>query len=211
MRLNDYIAEGTNGTLIQDVDLFNELIQRDCKRYLNIIAGVGEPLFRGMGNVGNLGVRDVRKDRRSRLMTSEEVKFINTWLKANGHAQRSQSVFLSPDLKHVKTFGSETYMIFPAGKIKYTWIDAKDMNFSDWNTGWHPRAVLAYRDQKKGIEPEFAHELNSLQKPFSKYFHTNINFTKAYRGGYEMWIECDKYYYADADEFTYDSKYKAII
>ena len=209
MRLDNYLIE--SDTYIR-VDNANELIHRDCKTYLNLIRGKA-PLFRGLHTASHdIGIKDVRKDRESKGMGYELAKMFNKFLKDNGHSVRSQSVICTSDYNHSQKFG-HPYYIFPLDPIKkYTWVEARDINIDFRSTGWSDDTVEAWAAKKDGRAND--HDkfiLKKLMAPFERNFHTNTGFNEAYSKRFEIWFECDKYYYMDTEYLEWDDKRQSVI
>jgi len=195
MRLKQHINESQEEL---DLDNINTHIHKNCKQYLKLI-GHRRPLLRGMSrdrlDDPYVGIKDVRKDRMPFGMSKEEANFLNAWLQKNGHARRDQSVMCTADSGHIETFG-DPFMIFPLDPIKkYTWLHSQDMNI-DGDAGWEWATLMAWMKNEKGEATDVQkNTLSRLKMPFADFFTTNKEFNYAYNNGYEMWIDCDKYYY----------------
>ena len=177
MRLQQYINESE-----MSIEEINTLIHKKCKPYLKLIKGE-YPLYRGMDTGYSLkGIKDVRTDRHSKGMSTNNFNILNSWLKKNGHAERSKSVISTSD-KNFADYHGTVHYIFPMGKFKYTYIEAKDLNIDYPNTGWDVD-VIGYFEM--GIDNEV-----------KDYFHTDKGFKIAYKNKYEIWFESKQYIYAD--------------
>ena len=204
MRLTQTLNEArTPVNEIINLDDLNERINKYCKSYLRLIKGK-YPLYRGMAPAeasnGEIyrGMKGVRKDRTPYGMSKIEAQALNAMLQKNGHARRDRSVLVTSDKHHVDMFGS-AYWVFPKDKMKYTWVETKDINLEDNHSGFEMGTVEAwmydeYDDDRFGDRHQKI--LDRLHKPFKDHFHTNKGFKDAYNGEYEMWIECDAYYFA---------------
>jgi len=202
MRLKRHIIEG-----VEEIDLnsINSLIHKNCKQYLKLL-GHRKPLFRGMESQPHTGIKDVRKDRYPYGMSKEEADYLNAWLQKNGHARRDQSVMCTSDSDHIDIFG-EPYYIFPLDPItKYTWFWSQDMNM-DGDAGWQHNTLYAWKLTTNGEYIVSDAILDKLKMPFEDFFTTNKDFNYAYDHGYEMWIDCDKYYFVMAGGW---SKWDAV-
>jgi hypothetical protein len=194
MRLRRHINESEEF----DLDNINSLIHKNCKQYLRLISGK-TPLLRGMKSERLddpfVGIKDVRKDRMPFGMSPTEANFLNDWLQKNGHARRDKSVICTSDKEHIEVFG-DSYMIFPLDPIKkYTWLHSQDMNL-DGDVGWEWSTLMSWMKNEKGEATDIQkNTLSRLKMPFSDFFTTNNEFKYAYDRGYEIWIDCDKYYY----------------
>jgi hypothetical protein len=197
-----------------DIDDFNEVIQKECKPYLKLISQSKEPLYRGIAGVyaDSWGSKKTRTDRRTRMMNKIVADYLNGWLQKNGHARRDKAVICSPRDETLRLFGPSFY-IFPAGKIKYTYVESEDINFVNSESGWggttSPDAFWGFHNDGPNAYMDDS-TLRKMKQPFKNYFHSN-NFKKGYNKGYEFWIECSHYYFAPLDEFVWDDKYKALV
>jgi hypothetical protein len=197
MRFINYLNEGVRE------DEINDLIQKDCKYYLNLTKG--NIFTRGM-TIGprQFGKKEVRQDRIPKGMNQDTADNFNKWLKENGHLTRHNAVIaISPkdpsSISMYTEFG-KNHWIFPIGKFSYTWIESKDVNISDKRTGWDDMVI----DQL--FNPRMTVTDDLLPKPFEQYFHTNKGIKVAYRNQYEIWFNCKEYYYVKIDKFWWDGK-----
>jgi len=198
VRLLDYINESS-----YELDNFNDLIHKDCRPYLSLI-GNNNPIMRGMRTADRLGIKDVRKDRRPLGMDKEDANVLNDWLQRKGHCRRDKSVLCSYDSETADNFGFVHY-IFPIGSFRYSWIEARDINGSYNPTGWHGNTVEAWiADQKKESNIDDRLILSRLRMPFEHYFHTDEGYSEMMTKRYECWIECDKYYNAMIDIYSWE-------
>lgn len=205
MKLKQYINEAPPATeIFLDIEDISDAISRECKPYLKLIKGK-DPLYRGMSKSNReLILKHTRKDRMPRGMSQSSADRLNSWLEKNGHCRRDESVLATPVKKHTKVFG-HSYMIFPIGKFKYTFIKAKDFNMDDKKTGWYKYADLMFFNNP-------GEEDDMLPMPFPKYFVSNKGWDEMYNKGYEVWIECDKYYAVlDTTQWVWDSKYQVFV
>jgi len=197
-----------------DIDDFNEVINKECKPYLKLLSQYKDPLYRGISGVPKnaWGAKKTRKDRRPKQMPKNVADYLNGWLQKVGHARRDKSVLCSPSSELLRIFGAPFY-IFPAGKIKYTWVESSDINFVEPNTGWlgsaTPEAFWGFHNDGPNAFMDDS-TLRNLKQPFKDYFHSD-DFTKGYTKGYEFWFECSHYYFAPLDEFVWDNKYKVLV
>jgi len=202
MRLQNYISESYI-YLPDEINTINNFISKECGPYLKLIRNKN-PLYRGMHHKDQFGVKSVRSDRRQRGYSIEVsiYKQLNEWLEENGHNRRDNTVICTSNRDWVDQFG-DLYMIFPMGKISYTWIYSNDFNISDKKTGWVPFATTQYLEMDNDSD---------LLKPFDEYFVTDKKFNVAYKKGYEFWIKCNKYYFVkDDDSIVWDEKYQVIV
>ncbi len=218
-RLEHFITEGITEFNERQLDDINTKIHKECKTYLRLIKGK-IPLYRGMETRGvDIGLKTVRKNRKPTGMGEDEARALNKMLQKKGHARRDGSILVTSNKDHTYLFGSP-YYVFPKDKMKYTWIETADINISDDRVGWHQQTIDAWiqiillkgelltpvRDRLyQGI-------LDDLQKPFEDYFHTNKGFNTAYDNEYEIWIETDSYYFADANLYHwYNNKQELFL
>lgn len=208
MRLLGHINESSDYMPVSSLDKFNEDINKKCKPYLKLITK--NPLYRGMSGVPRnvLGIKQVRKDRRTKLMDRNVAKYLNDWLGKNKHARRDMSVICSPTTDALVIFGAP-YYIFPVGNIKYTYVESPDMNWVDSNSGWYPAALarLAVSSMDDDVSDD---DKFGLRKPFKDYFHSD-KFSNGYNKGFEFWIECDAYYFASEGVYDWDNKKKVLV
>lgn len=219
MRLKHYLNESLFTE--EDFENISEImlkIKNDCQYFLN--QSKGAPLFRGMKyfkGTPHFGTSKVRKDR----MPSGTPKWLsddlNKWLIKNGHADRRKSLITSTHFSHCTFFGN-TYVIFPKGKFKYSWCETEDFNSFknmygehtyDGNSNWDVASLyggLAYPD-KKFEDTLYVDQPNGriknkeqaveILKNHNKMIHTNKNLKDAIKWKYEVWVDCDEYYYID--------------
>jgi hypothetical protein len=212
MRFRGWISEGID---YDDVGIdINELIHKHCKKYLGWISGM-TPMIKGMysGGAGSIGKKSVRKDRIPSGMTELEADYLNDWLQKNGHARRDQSVICTSSEDHSRQFGHPHY-IFPIDPVsKYTWINTKDMNITG-DLGWKNYTIEAWVSSQVNGWDELSdidkRTLESLQIPFEDFFTTNNGFSICHRKGYEMWIDCNEYYYVLVDICNWDKNTKTL-
>jgi len=228
MRLQQFITESTT-VEIENVHELNKLIHKDCKPYLSLI-GNRKPLYRGMVEDAKIGVKSVRQDRRPLGMTGQVAKQFNKWLKKNGHVPRDKAVFATSDKDAIDMFGKVFYF-FPIGKFNYTFIRSEDANIEDPETGWHhdlldimfptPTGSNFYDISgfiKYNYKPSddcyslgdniirpasLKGKMSCIENAFKKYFVTNKNFNEIYKEGYEIWFDCEKYYFANEDHYLW--------
>jgi hypothetical protein len=182
-----------------DLEKFNNIIQRDCKHYLNFTKGV-YMFKRGMQNENkDFGVKQVRQDRQPRAMNSWEFKELNKWLEENNHVRRDKAM-IAANLKGSSSIFGSVYHVFPIGKFNYTWLWANDINLNDSNTNWKACYIREFLKFGKEKVPEF-----------EVYFHTNEGIKEAWKNEYETWFECKQYYFFSASKFGWNSKEKGLV
>jgi hypothetical protein len=214
MRLKQHINEA-QGDEFPSGDDINTAIHNDCKQYLKLIRGV-YPMYRGMYGEYNLGTKKVRKDRKPFGMSNNDASLLNKMLQKNGHARRDKSVMCTSNATHLELFG-DPFFIFPKDKLKkYTWFEGKDINMDYDVTGWQEETIEAWIEVSKPTSQQDPHiapyyrMLDKLKKPFEEHFYTNKGFKTAHRNGWEMWIECDEYYYASIFEFKWNKSRQSL-
>jgi hypothetical protein len=200
MRLKEFINES------YELDELNDLIHRNCKPYLSLI-GTHKPIMRGMEYVDDdLGIKNVRKDRRPLGMQKADANILNDWLEKNGHCRRDRSVLCSYNDSNVSNFGV-VYYIFPIGSFRYSWVESRDINGSYSATGWDGNSVEAWIDSQSGEPSKISKSILSRMKiPFEKYFHTDEGFSEMMNNRYECWIECKQYYNAIMSLYSWEDK-----
>ncbi len=215
MRLLQHINEGSDAEVPFGVNM-EEVLHSECKPYLKLIKGKN-PLFRGMEYAAyEIGTKKVRKNRTPFGMEHEHADTLNHWLQKNKHVRRDESMLCTPDVDHTGLFGSP-YMVFPIGRLRYTWFNGPDVNM-DGHSGWTQDTIAAWyftqhpdRQEALHLEDYVDKAMDKLDKPFEWFFTSNKGFSRAYKNDYEFWIECDKYYYADATSFKWDSKRQTLV
>ena len=216
MKFKQYINE------VKIVDILNNSIHTNCKQYLSVINGL-PPIYRGMvrkrHSDQNWGIKYTKKYRRALGATKKnDIKKFNAWLEKNNHNRRDQFIVMGTfDIERARLFGA-TYMIFPIGDISYSWMDAYDFNIDDIETGWRyeaPGKFITYdptyrklfynyvtTDMTFDTDPKL-----KMDKPIIEYFHTDEGLRTAYKEGYEIWINCGKYYFViDNRLFEWDKQ-----
>jgi len=234
MRLNKYLIEANEKMSAEDV--FND-IKIKCKSYLTLLNGK-EPLFRGIHDTGDAkvtfekqdepgeftnrsavtatgmgyGIKKVRKDRIPKGTNKTDFKLVNKWLEGNGHSRRDKSISTTTSEFHSSVFGKSSW-IFPIGKFKYTWVKSPDFNHSNMAFGYQ----TADWDSDSATIWEFVRayyqgtlDSRTEKANLAKFVTSNKGFDEAYRKGYEIWIECNQYYYIlqkNKDGFKYEWKH----
>ncbi len=186
MKLYQFLNEQNN------VDEYNQLIQKDCKYYLSLISN--KMIFtRGLGfDIFPFTKKKVRQDRRNKNKKFEHYDELNQWLKENGHVQRNQAVMASSieDKSMIYIFGCN-HFIFPIGRFNYSYIKARDFNLDDPRTKYH-KNMATYFFTGKG------------SKTFPDYFITNKDIYEAYSMKYEIWFDCKEYYISSIDHYNWN-------
>lgn len=200
MRLKQHITESFDLKKYIGDEEIETLITTNCKQYLRLLSGK-EPFYRGMSESNNFGIKNVRKDRVPRGMSPQEADFLNKWLQSHGHARRDQSVMCTTNIDNLELFGRE-FLIFPIDPIKkYTWFQSPDMNL-DGDFGWTFRTITSWFNKKSrkpgGLSDYDIETLEKLEMPFDLFFVTNKRIEVPHNNGYEVWFDCNKYYYLAA-------------
>lgn len=218
MRLRQYINEAKNIMYKSQVtpiispipeDFYRD-IKKDCKEYLNLVNRYNAKFYRGMCDTHDFGRKSIRKDRLPHGMSKEKSENLNKFLISNGHADRSKSLLATSNKKYSMNFG-RPFIIYPVGEFKYTWINKKDINIhEDWddleifalnmvslNKPFYDEEFLWWLERKfnvKNIEEKdrFEKKLGSIIKGM---FTTNKGIEIAFKNAYEIWFECNNYYY----------------
>ncbi len=207
MKLYEYIntRETSAVDLVDELSIEDlaELIGKRCRKYIKLLGGE-TPLYRGMDITGAggkydrtyIGEKKVRKNRRA-LGTEEDLfRYINKWLALKKWPRRDQSVICTSNKRHVSQFGGMTYSVFPVGtNYGYAWIKANDFNDTEWSnkkTDWdvdHITMLYRIREDEKAVNEELR-----------KFIYGNKGFPYAYKKGYEIWFDCNSYYFVAYDE-----------
>jgi hypothetical protein len=82
------------------------------------------------------------------------------------------------------------YWIFPMSIFDYTYVESDDFNYSSSN--WNIGTFLEYIRDRRWEDPD----LDDYGWD-GKGLVVNKDFDKAYNRGYEVWFQCDRYYYID--------------
>ncbi|MFW6046459.1 MAG: hypothetical protein ACOCP4_01565 [Candidatus Woesearchaeota archaeon] len=109
----------------------------------------------------------------------------------NGHNRRDQSVIGTSKYKDLNIFG-EPYFIFPIGDFSYTYVKALDFNDPPSTRNLSNDEVNIYDDFLTGNPAIITSEVDAILK---KLIVTDKNIKEAERHYYEIWFNCDKYYY----------------
>jgi len=162
---------------------FLNKVKKECKPYLKLLSG-RTPLYRSMNRIiVNMGQKNVRKNRIPMGTPSNVFPKINKWLQENGHVRRDRCVIARSEKNYL--FG-RPYIIFPISRINYTWVSAVDWNEDDVS-GWNPYTLEDY----------FIHPNKETERFLKTHITTNKGFNIVYNKAYEIWFDCDKYYYMD--------------
>ena len=209
MRLKQRITEATERLI--SIDYLNEHIHKDCKKSFSLIHG-NQPMGRGLEGYYPIAIKNVRKDRKSIGMEQHEADALNKELQKHGHIRRDVSLFCTSMPENSGAFG-RPYLVFPLDPIKgYTWIETQDINITSGN--WSSQIISAwYNAEIMGSnKPQYSNILKAnLKKPFLEHFHTNTGFDTAYQHGYELWFECNKYYYLRMREYEWDISKQMVV
>lgn len=204
----------TVASVVTNIEKINTKLRKECAKYFGMLGG-RPPLVRGMFNKNSSGIAVVRKDRKS-SMNQKVADYLNDWLESHGHMRRDQSIMCSSSMEHADIFGRPSY-IFPIGAFRgYTWVEAKDVNMEYSQTGWDTYTIEAWYARDSGMQKNAMQTkqddriMAQLKKPFAEYFHTNKGLNIAYGKEYEIWIDCDKYYYYDIEKYNWD-KAKGLL
>jgi hypothetical protein len=146
-------------------------------------------------------------------MTDREANQLNKWLESQGHARRDQSVICTSNPDHARDFG-RPYYIFPIDPVsKYTWINTADVNIRG-AMGWGSYTIEAWTSSQingfDNISDMEKRVLGELQIPFEDFFNTNNGYSFCHNKGFEMWIDCNEYYYAMVDVCNWNKSSKTL-
>lgn len=185
-----------------DIDVepeFLDKIKKDCQPYLKLLkkSNVKSPLFRGMNNRDFFGEEMVRKNRQPSGTSPYYFPLINKLLKKKGFPSRSESIIATFDKSHVSIFGSP-YFIFPKGNFKYAYFKGTDFNWisnraSPGDLEWKFSEIVKGR----GFE-SIEKDTEVINKSIDILMVNNKNLLDAYKKGYEIWVDCNEYYYISA-------------
>lgn len=199
MRLTRYLTEQKLNIPPEKVA---RILKAECRPYINLCKREGiDRFYRGMGYQlpKTFGSKKVRKDRISKGMTQETFVILNDWLQKNGHVRRDKSISATTNIGHASFFGTST-IIYPVGKFRYTWIEAEDINYPDNRTKWDPEKLYRALDISVPHWDEWRIKQTDeqIKKDFPKYFKTNSGIKIPWKRKFEIWFECNEYYYLDS-------------
>ena len=146
MKLKNFLLESEPSK-----DKIIEVLLKDCAPYLNSISIKNKKdfnqnmikFYRGM----KTKINNLEKVKVSKRFSKGTIDFlfpvVNKWLKENGHVSRDLAVFATSDKDYTEIFGSNIGIIFPIGKINYTFVKSNDFNNSDYMiNGWDSFALI---------------------------------------------------------------------
>ena len=211
MRLQQHLHEYKDVWFRDSVDEFNKMIQKKCKPYLKLI-GSKQPLYRGLNTRVPMGQMSTRANRESMGTPTSVFSLLNQWLQKEKHNRRDKNVMIATSKKRwAEEFSNDglAFYVFPQGNISYTWIKAKDVNEEDANTGWGGVDVLevffndepnkSWNDKDRTGDEKVKLMGYRKMAPLASYFTTDKGFNTAYSKKYELWIKCDKFYFANSE------------
>jgi len=188
MKLYQFLNEQNN------VNEYNQLIQKDCKYYLSLITN--KMIFtRGFGfDIYRFTKKQVRQDRRNKNRSFKYYDELNQWLKENGHVSRNNSVICSSHEKRdmVAIFGTN-HFVFPIGNFNFTYVKSIDFNLDDNRTKYHRNMATNFFE-------------GNGSKAFPEYFITNKDLYVAYDLKYEIWFDCKEYYVASINDYNWNKQ-----
>jgi len=207
MRLQNYIIESEKEIRVENISKLCNLIKKNCNQYIKLLKGK-KPLFRSIHTDAwyHAGIKNVRKDRFSRLMGLAMLGFMDKYLKSKNLPLRKESMICTPNESHIRMFGGQRCFVFPIGKFKYAMVRSSDMNFSNSNRTWAPDELSSrisdYYTYSGGEKTEEGREEKTdLYEYLDKSIDGNSQkaFNEAYKNSYEMWFDCKQYYYVHID------------
>ena len=194
MRLIQYINEDTNiNTTLPEL---YELLKKDCKKYLKLLKG-RTPLYRSMKSSNFVGIKKQRKNRRTQMITSLLV-IVDKYLKEKNLPLRTESMICTSNKNIRAIFGKDAYFIFPKDNFKFAIIRSSDMNFSSLNWNVDKLSDLA-TDYKNTPNKKIYNEIISMLD-WGIDGNSQSAFDEAYNKEYEMWFDCDEYYYVSVND-----------
>jgi hypothetical protein len=117
-----------------------------------------------MDNYPDMGIREVRKDRKPKDSSNSEDIVVNGYLKDNKLPLRSKALFGSTDEGVAMSYGEE-YLIFPKGNFKSVYFDKVDDVYGNifvkFNSG-------EYWDVRTGIDVALEDNIDFLYKEYGK-------------------------------------------
>lgn len=218
MKLKAYLVQENKITVLGNLEVIKNQIEKFCQPYLKELGTSVDPkkpqFYRGMyAGTNSFIKREVRQDRVPSGMDSDIFWGFNEWLKKKGGANRKKSLICTGDKSWAEDFG-HPYMIYPIGKLKYSWIYARDVNIPALTTGYTPgflymlwaggeegeefAADMIYRELNK--RPPSKEKWMSFAKELTKEWFkkkgviNNKGLHIAQKKEYETWFECKEYY-----------------
>lgn len=172
-----------------DVEEITEVLIRDCSPYLNEINGqVGKyTLWRGIqGTVAKgFGRKDARLAGRNPLNTRKpQHDIINKFFVDNFEHPFRNAVFVTGDYMQAREYaqgGANPHAIFPIGNFEYL---------------WHPLLDDMYNEIANTAPAHTEKLMNNLK---GGYRQDGITEAINRRGGIEIMLWCEEYYYMDED------------
>lgn len=194
MKFYNYINE--NISLDYDIRDYMDIddLKKNCSYYLKWLKknNIPFPFTRNMDVSLPAGIKNVKKDRKPKGTDERSFKFINNWLEERGLVRRDKAV-IATSINRL-SFG-DRYYIFPVRKFDYTYI--KDIDFNGLRNSQFLSTKLAKRID---YFLSYGDTFQSFNKEMENAFKLLITKRKpwiAWKNGYEIWFECDKYYYID--------------
>lgn len=198
MRLTQYITEDTNINVT--VPELADILKKDCKKYLKLLKG-RIPLFRGMSSHNLVGLKKQRKDRKAVMMIKNLLTIVNKYLKEKNLPLRTESMICTSDESRARNFfGSNTYFVFPKDNFKFAIVRSSDINFSSSNFKWDV-TELSHMASKYSVEQddEIYNKIISMLD-YGLDGNSQKAFDEAYEKKYEMWFDCNEYYYVNISD-----------
>jgi len=203
MRLFNYLNENTE----KYNEMIKQIIDTKCQPFMKEWDGK-RLLYRGMtSKYYPYGIKQVRNDRRP-LDNKQNVHiFIDkVFEKKFGWKVRSESVFLTGNLKECKRYGNP-YVIFPIGKYDYLYSP----HIPDLYRSMHTSSnilkpiltdILKNSNVKyKTVDEIFDMHGEEIAQEISTYYKKNVDLNYAISMNIEIMMKCNTYLCIDYDYF----------
>jgi len=183
--------------LNEDIDPYLEKIRQHCGYYLALLDknNIVTPFYRGLSNNQLFIHKKTRTNREPKGTNKEAFIEINDYLEDKGHVRRDRSIMGTSNKKWAHFFGTP-YMIFPAGKFDYSFIELTDFN----SLKTYKKISQEARDFIKGEIPNNDNKIEKILIEIEDTITTNKNIKLAYENYLEIWFNCKEYYLISADE-----------
>lgn len=215
------------GFLLEDSCDINFILKKYCKEYLSLLQQNNIPgFYRGVfsapiickddkGRI--LRQKTTREHRNPKGMPDFKFDKFNTWIEKNGHLKRDMNVCIATSNKRNAEIHGQPLLIYPIGKIRYTWCKEADINNYDIKIEALTNYLFSEDDHKYYKSEKYIEHLRDLKfinsKPENKesilkdienslldMFVTDKDIKTAYINSYEIWFKCDKYYLVNDNE-----------
>lgn len=140
MRLTKYLNEDYKEEVTTNPDDIVHTIRDNCRQYVKALKG-NNPFMRYIrrGIPHDILLKnDTKEYRKPRGIWHEDMKYVNVYLRTNGHLGRDRNVLMAGGEGFDSGVGiySDPFFIFPIGQLRYTWGEFHDFNMLDDDNKW---------------------------------------------------------------------------